>query len=60
MELDCRLPIQFSIEGKMSVLIKIHILLYTLGSQKLISPINWSCERNLVLEGLQLLNLILR
>lgn len=47
MELDCRLPIQFSIEGIMSVLIKIHILLYTLGSQKLISPINWSCERNL-------------
>lgn len=52
MELDYRLPVQFSVEGKMRLLIKISVLYCTLSFQKLISPINWICERNLVQEVL--------
>ena len=59
MELDYRLPIQFSVEGKMSLLIKISVLYCTLSFQTLISPINWICGRDPVQEALPLSNLIL-
>lgn len=52
MELEYRLPIQFSVRGKMSLFIKITLLSCTHSFEKLISPINWICERNPVQEVL--------